>query len=361
MTINLKYVAYVVLAAVAIFCGRGFYSLYKGTSYSDKKGRQFDEISATGQEGRPAATGVQSGKSPIVSNQLPVVTNIGGSVTNGDSVVTNAVSQTTNSFAITTNGPVVAGTNLTTQSTNITVSTTNQTPIPVIEPLSQTSTGTVVSAQSGPKKRAGSGLIISYLGGFLVSIIILGLMLARDFSSLMGDEALELLFNDDGKGIKNPEYETAEQTWVNGDYLEAIRLMRDYYQRNPREVFVALRIAEIYEKDLGNFLAAALEYEEILEKKLPPERWGWAAIHLCNLYYKLQQESKATVLLNRIVKEYGRTPAAKKARKRLGIPEPAEDASEAEDNAGESIEGDSGTAAEEPKSNLPPGFRPKKQ
>ena len=125
-------------------------------------------------------------------------------------------------------------------------------------------------------------------------------------------------------------------------------------------MFVALRIAEIYEKDLGNFLAAALEYEEILEKKLPPDRWGWSAIHLCNLYYKLQQEPKATALLHRIVKDYGRTPAAKKARKRLGIPEPAESASEGDDNAGESIEGESAPEPEEPKSNLPPGFRPKK-
>ena len=183
-------------------------------------------------------------------------------------------------------------------------------------------------------------------------------MLAKDFSTLVGDEALELLFNDDGKGIKNPEYETAEHTWVNGDYLEAVRLMRDYYERNPREVFVALRIAEIYEKDLGNFLAAALEHEEILQKKLPPDRWGWAAIHLCNLYYKLQQEPKAIALLERIVKEYGKTPAAKKARKRLGIPEPAEVASDAEDG-GEAIDGE--TTPAEPPSNLPPGFRPKKR
>ena len=60
--------------------------------------------------------------------------------------------------------------------------------------------------------------------------------------------------------------------------------MRDYYNKNPREVHVALRIAEIYEKDLNNHLAAALEYEEVLKKKLPAERWGWAAIHLVNLY-----------------------------------------------------------------------------
>src|SRR2546429_1455339 len=45
-----------------------------------------------------------------------------------------------------------------------------------------------------------------------------------------------------------------------GNFLEAIQLMRDYLKQNPREQHVALRIAEIYEKDLQNFLAAALEY-----------------------------------------------------------------------------------------------------
>src|SRR5204862_8000866 len=80
----------------------------------------------------------------------------------------------------------------------------------------------------------------------------------------------------------------------------------------------ALRIAEIYEKDLQNYLAAALEYEEVLKQKLPPERWGWAAVHLCNLYTsKLNQSDKGIFLLQRIATEYGETAAADKARKRL--------------------------------------------
>jgi hypothetical protein len=42
----------------------------------------------------------------------------------------------------------------------------------------------------------------------------------------------------------------------------------------------------------------------VLKKKLPDERWGWAAIHLCNLYFKLGQEMKGYALLQRIVKEF---------------------------------------------------------
>src|SRR4030095_7714562 len=78
-----------------------------------------------------------------------------------------------------------------------------------------------------------------------------------------------------------------------------------------------------YEKDLGNYLASALEYEEVLKKRLPAERWGWAAIHLSNLYSgKLNKTEDATRLLYRIIEEYGQTAAARKARERLGIPEP---------------------------------------
>src|SRR6185369_5766560 len=121
----------------------------------------------------------------------------------------------------------------------------------------------------------------------------------------------------------DPEYDEAESAWAKGDYLDSIQLMRDYYKRNPREVHVALRIAEIYESNLGNYLAAALEYEEVLKKQLPAERWGWAAIHLANLYSgKLNRTEEAAALLRRIAEEYGQTAAAKKARERLGLPEP---------------------------------------
>jgi len=148
-----------------------------------------------------------------------------------------------------------------------------------------------------------------------------GLMLAHDVSHFIGGRALKVLYNDEGEGIADPEYEIAEQTWADGNHLEAIGLLRAYLAKNPKELHAALRIAEIYEKDLSNHLAAALEYEEVLKCKLKPERWGWAAIHLCNLYYKLNQPEKAVALLHRIDSEYGETAAAEKARKRLAMVE----------------------------------------
>ena len=121
-------------------------------------------------------------------------------------------------------------------------------------------------------------------------------------------------------------------------------MMRDLLAKHPGDLFIAQRIAEIYENDLQNYLAAALEYEEILKHKFDPERWGWIAIHLANLYSgKLNQAEKAMDWLKRIAAECDQTAAAKKARERIGSTEPGiEEPPESE-----------GTFK------LPPGFRPK--
>lgn len=176
---------------------------------------------------------------------------------------------------------------------------------------------TVAAKESKPIRKDYSRLF-GYGAPFFLCVVGFGFLFAHDISVFMGDRALKLLYNEEGDGLANPEYEQAEQVWANGEPLEAVRLMRDYLNQNPREVHVAMRIAEIYEKDLGNYLAAALEYEDILQKKLSPERWGWAAIHLCNLYSsKLNQSDKALELLRRIDAECGTTAPAEKARKRL--------------------------------------------
>jgi TolA-binding protein len=260
-----------------------------------------------------------------------------------------------------TNAPALAA--AVTNATNAVIApaSTNNAGATTFEEKSGKTGGTVATALGsgsiGPKKKGGRMGV--WMGIFVLSVAGLGLMLARDVSQFFGNRALRVIYNDDLEGISNPEYENAEQLWANGQHLEAIRLMREYLNKNPREQHVALRIAEIYEKDLGNDLAAALEYEEVLKHKLPAERWGWAAIHLCNLYFRLNQEQKAFALLRRLVKEHPKTPAAEKARKRLEqvdammSPEiPTE--SQVSSSPGFRKRGD------EAASNLPPGFRPKK-
>ncbi len=159
-----------------------------------------------------------------------------------------------------------------------------------------------------------------YGGGLCLLIFCIGLLAAWDISQFLGNHTVKTLFNEDNPDMLDDEYEAAETEWGKGNYLEAIRLLRDYLVKRPRQQHAALRIAEIYEKDLNNPLAAALEYEEILQKKLPRERWGWAAIHLANLYSgPLEKPEQAVALLRRLDNEYGDTQAAEKARRRLAM------------------------------------------
>lgn len=165
----------------------------------------------------------------------------------------------------------------------------------------------------------GYSRVLVFGGCFFIAVLGLGLLVGHDISHFVATRFYKAGYDEERAFETDPDYEHAEQQWADGRHLDAIRLMREYLQRNPREQHVALRIAEIYEKDLHNNLAAALEYEEVLKHKLPPERWGWAAIHLCNLYFKLNHPDKAVALLRRIDAEYPNTAAAEKARKRLAL------------------------------------------
>ena len=185
------------------------------------------------------------------------------------------------------------------------------------EPAATTpeSTAGKAASKTSPPPRLGF-----YGGGLCLLILCLGLLAAWDISQFLGNRTVKTLFNDDSQDMFGDEYEAAETEWGKSNYLEAIRLLREYLAKRPRQQHAALRIAEIYEKDLNNPLAAALEYEEILQKKLPRERWGWAAIHLANLYSgPLAKPEQAVILLRRLDNEYGDTQAAEKARRRLAM------------------------------------------
>lgn len=338
MSNQFKIILYVLLAIIAGVSG--YFALTNFGRMMDRAGNRTSELEQIEPERKPEETLVESTPAPTATSRAasdqPMGTNV-AAVSNALSLLTNqatSAATNTNTVATVTNPPV---------------ETTATTEVP-------TAAGT---ARKQTAKAPGGGRIGLWSALFIISIIGLGFLIASDVSHFMGNRALKTIYNDEGEGMKNPEYEEAEQTWANGKHLEAISLMRDYLKKNPREQHVALRIAEIYEKDLGNHLAAALEYEEVLTKKLAPDRWGWAAIHLCNLYFKLNQEQKAYDLLRRIVNEYPQTPAAEKARKRL---EQVEGAPYEQLPTEQNVRSSTPSAPQEsaPPSNLPPGFRPKK-
>ncbi len=342
MNNKVKLILYVVLTIAAMWFGYRFFSLHKAVDAADARRAATDSTEANPTKEPPAA--------------VVVDTNLSS---------TNLVA--TNQIAEATNGATVVVTNASGATSNETANSTNQTnSVVTAAPPTMTAAGEH-SALKGPSKAS----MIANLGAFVGTMILLGLLIAYDVTQFVGNRSVDFLFNDDGKGIKNPEYEQALQMQANGKPLEAIQMMRDYLKKNPREQYVALNIAEIYEKDLKNFLAAALEYEEVLKHKLPAERWGWAAIHLCNLYSKLNKAEQSVALLHRIVAEYGETAAAKKARKRLALFEtvgdtellgtdlPEDPNAPAVETAKPSAKIDA-KKKQEPESNLPPGFRPKK-
>lgn len=229
---------------------------------------------------------------------------------------------------------------------------------PVMEAVGATSgvPSSVVSTAGTPPKKPGrtsrSGL---YLGGFIASILGLALLLGWEISRWVAGKAVHGLGADLAPVEGDPDYDAAEAEWAKGNHLDAIKMMREFLGRNPSQQHAAIRIAEIYEKDLRNYLAAVLELEEVLGKRLPREKWGWTAIHLANLYSgRLNQSDKALATLQRIVTDYPETAAARKARQRLGLPEPTEQA--AGEMAAEEL-----PAVEEENPALPKGFRSRKK
>lgn len=186
----------------------------------------------------------------------------------------------------------------------------------------------------------------------LLSVISLGLMVGREVSAYVGHRVQREIYGEASEPVGDRQYDQAEEVWANGDHLEAIRLLREFLNRKPNKLHAAFRIAEIYEKDLENHLAAALEYEEILKHRFDRQRWAWAAIHLVNLYNRLGQSEKADALLQRVANDYSDTDAGVKARQRLGLPDASEAAiAQAEPEPGTSTDGEA--------FKLPPGFRRK--
>jgi TolA-binding protein len=354
MNVKLKTVSYFILVGLSLWFGWRFYQDY----------------SLVLQSGRNAGSTNAAVLKPAGSNQTALA-----------AVQTNMAEPATNTLAATNDAAV---------SNNVRPALTPE-PAPTNASPADNSAATTPPSPGarGPRPEIKGGNLVVDLAAFVLSVVGLGLLIAYDTTQIIASRAADLLFNDKGELMRDPEYERAEAAWADGRHLEAVEMMREYLKKHPREQFVALRIAEIYEKDLHNYVAASLEYEEILKKRLPDERWGWAAIHLCNIYSKLGQQEKVGALLQKIARNYPRTGAAKKARRNLGLPEPEEAAAPAQDEAqtageqtdeqGPVFDLDEAIASTEqaaplpppetapetppegpPKPGLPPGFRPKK-
>lgn len=318
-----KALLYVLFLGLAVFCFQRFRGEY---SRSDIGSRRFEQADSPRE-----ADGA--------TNEVPAET--GGAVAGepGTNAVAGAVTN-----AVAGGGTNAPGARVDAASTNAAV----------VAPQGKGGTASPASARPSPKAGSKSGL---HLAGFVGSMLALAILLGWDVTQWVASRSTQALGVDLTPIQNDPEYDAAEAEWAKGNHLDAINMLRDFLKRNPAQQHAAIRIAEIYEKDLGNYLAAALELEDVLSKRLPREKWGWTAIHLANIYSgRLNQADKALATLDRIVREYPDTSAAKKARQRLGLPDPVD--VPAGEMAAESLpqepEAD-GNAA------MPKGFKPRKR
>lgn len=306
MTMNLPWriALYVVLAGLAYFSGRQFLA---GFSHQmDRAAHRLERFDTL--EGARQSTG----ESPSTVELAGTEADTNQPVAPGESGATQAVAAVT-------------------------------TPLPT--------NGPAPPRASGPPARPveeRSGFSMVWGAVALAAIIALGVLVGREIAGYLTHRVHREIYGEASEPVGDPEYEEAEQVWARGDHLEAVRLLREFLKKKPNKLHAAFRIAEIYEKDLKNPLAAALEYEAILAHRFEAERWGWAAIHLVNLYNRLGQSEKAEATLRRILAEQPQTAAAAKAREHLG--EPLVSAPEAE----------APSPPEDGRFHLPPGFRPKK-
>jgi tetratricopeptide (TPR) repeat protein len=159
--------------------------------------------------------------------------------------------------------------------------------------------------------------MIACFGLFLISVVGLGFLCFHGATRFLSGRAERWLLEGGSSTGPVPELEEAERVRASGEPLDAIRLLREYLQINPYELRAMTRIAEIYRYDLKNDLAAALEYEELLKRKLPDDQWAWSALHLAKLYGRLNEYEKSVALLERLDSGYGHTIAGRRAKKAL--------------------------------------------
>ncbi|MEN9576508.1 MAG: hypothetical protein RL514_4363 [Verrucomicrobiota bacterium] len=160
--------------------------------------------------------------------------------------------------------------------------------------------------------------LLGFTVGFAVAVVGLGFVVAQDFGHLLKFRLGKEVSYVDARSERNAQAERAEQLALKGDHVGAIQVLQLIVKQHPQHLHSALRIAELYDKELHDFPRAARHYEAALTLKFPPEQWGWIAIRLANIYSgPLKQPGAALALIRRLAAEQPGTPAGAKALQRL--------------------------------------------
>ena len=220
--------------------------------------------------------------------------------------------------------------------------------------------GKAFSATASGSVSEGASFLL-WLLGYAVLGLGLGLLVAWDLSTLLGTASEQFILGTRGRAMRfDPRLKRAERLLGEHKPMEAINLLREYLTDKPRHWHAAVRIAEIYQGPMNNALAAALEYESLLQEgRLPRAARPWIMLRLADTFLFLGRGDEATTRFEEIIQRYPRSGAAEKAQRRLAAadPEAEESQATADETPANPTQAD---AAEAPpaKPALPPGFTP---
>ena len=152
---------------------------------------------------------------------------------------------------------------------------------------------------------------------YLISSAVLAVFVAWDVAQFFGWQAERLFLGGGRLSRLTPTWWRAERLCKVGEGDEAVRVLRAAASAHPRQWRLGVRIAEIYQHDLTNPLAAALEYEELLKRRLPRPARAWLMVRLAACYLLLRRVEESAAMLRLVMVKFPRTPAGKKAARRL--------------------------------------------
>ena len=202
---------------------------------------------------------------------------------------------------------------------------TNSLPSPTNGPAAPTAkAGTTAAAKEldalRKGRRVGAGYIRILLStlGCGAALTVLGFLAAQDIGRLLKFRLGKSVTYVDARSERNDQFDRAQLLAAKGKHTAALKLLQDVLAKHPHHARSLLLTAEIHDKQLGDYPAAALHYEQLLRLNLPAEQWGWTAIRLANIYSgKLGQPDSAIDLMKRLARDHPDTPAGAKAVKRL--------------------------------------------
>jgi len=180
-------------------------------------------------------------------------------------------------------------------------------------PLIAASLNRATDAASTADASRGYALFAIYL---LVGTL-LGVSVAWDVSRLLGDFAGRLFVGSGSLPSFTPVLWKADRLVKQGEPVKALEGLRDHLRKHPRAWFLTVRVADIYQNALHDPLSAVLEYEALLEHRLPRRVRAEVMVRLAACRLHLRDAEGSTGLLEKVIERFPRTPAARTAARRL--------------------------------------------